>query len=103
MERSAESAYPKWLYRTTWKRDRDDAADRESLEKHLDEMAGWGWELVSANAVQCLTIGADEIPGFGVTTTKPYSTFFIRHYFYWRKDWKKAVEEAADTSGSRQP
>lgn len=86
MEQGGPTA-PRWRYRTTCisvfeRSDEERTADKERTNKHLDQWADAGWELISANAVQMLLIH----PGSsGSATLQTYSSYYMRHYFYWRK------------------
>lgn len=59
--------------------------DTDAINKHLDQWAEAGWELVSANAVQYLTVKSDEVGSFPGPLAMTYSLSAMRHYFYWRK------------------
>ena len=74
----------RWRYRSTWMRESEDG-DGEAIEKHLDQWADAGWELVSANAVQYLMVKSAEAPALPGLMAMTYSTAVMRHYFYWRR------------------
>ncbi len=77
-----EPAGQRWRYRHTWMSERPDHVEQDTkdINAHVDKWAQDGWELVSANAVQMLFIGAG-----GPYNSETVSSFFTRHYFYWRK------------------
>jgi hypothetical protein len=70
-----------WHYRTSWARVSEEG-DEARMQKHLDNWAAAGWELLSANAVQMLSIHSEAFSQVGTST---FSSSVIRHYFYWRR------------------
>jgi len=73
----------RWRYARSFRREQEDG-DAEEVQRHLDEMADSGWELVSANAVQYLMIRTEPETSFPGPIPIVMSTAVMRHYFYWR-------------------
>jgi len=66
--------------------------DAKAVSAHLDEWAEAGWELVAANAIQCLSISTAN----GAT----YSNSAMRHYFYWKKERRDAGDRSQEGGGT---
>jgi hypothetical protein len=71
----------RWHYRTSWARVSEEG-DEARMQKHLENWAAVGWELLSANAVQILSMHSER---FSQVAPSTFSTYVIHHYFYWRR------------------